>query len=342
MKPKDSKYADKQKKKRRPSLTADTEHGDNEVRLYIPEEYKARVYDSYILERLHEVASFTTYEAGKGITRFVSAGKLDKLRSVVNVLEQVYRLLSETDDITDRELEHLIEENFKNSNDEQYKWNKDAIFEDFKGRYFTPRTDNQKDLVDSIRKNAITIVEGAAGTGKSRIALIMGLNLLKDNRVNKIIIIRPLVAVGGDIGYLPGGVDEKIGPYQAPISDALVELIGKETYETYLENEKIEIYPAAFARGCNISDSFVVVDEAQNFDSVTLLTLLTRICANTKMVLTGDATQDDRKSKHREESGLSIVKRKLVDVSNIGIVNMGIGDVQRSKIVKDILTSFEE
>jgi len=336
-------YKEKVRRKKVSASESEPEGSSKEVRLFIPEDYKGRVFEPYVLERMHEVASFTTYDSGKGMTRFVSVGKIDKLRAVVNIFEQVYRIVSETDDIiTDLELERLIKENFKDTDESQYKWNKDAIFEDAKGRYFTPRTENQKDLVDSIRKNAVTIVEGAAGTGKSRIALIMALNMLRDNRVNRIIIIRPLVAVGGDIGFLPGGVSEKIDPYQSPISEALIELVGKTDYEKMVEDEKIELFPAAFARGCNIGDAFVIVDEAQNFDEVTLLTLLTRICGNTKMVLTGDASQDDRKNKHRAISGLVGIKAKLKNVDNVAIVNMGISDVQRSKIVKDILSAFDD
>jgi phosphate starvation-inducible PhoH-like protein len=337
------------KKKRKKVEEVGREPISSEVCLYLPEEYRSKVLDEFVLSRLKQLASFDYYILNKNVIRFVSqVGKTDKLRSVVNVLEQIYRILSEYDEdsISENELEDLIDEYFKNSNDSEYKWNKDAIFQDARGRYFTPRTENQKTLVDSIRKNIVTIVEGAAGTGKSRIALIMALNMLKDNRINKIIVIRPLVAVGGDIGYLPGGVDEKIDPYQSPISEALVELMGRIKYDDAIENEKIVLYPAAFARGCNISDSFVIVDEAQNFDEVTLLTLLTRICGNTKMVLTGDASQDDRKNKNREISGLTSIKKKLkgnsgAGIENIAIVEMGVDDVQRSKLVKDILVAFE-
>lgn len=347
MREKPSKYAEKTKRRKSDSKE-DSKFDSSEVKLYLPVEYKARALNEELMKALHEIASFTMYEVGNNVLRFVSNGKLDKLRSVVNVIEQAYRIVAEyDDDITERDIERLITEYFKNTNDEQYKWNKDAIFEDSRGRYFTPRTENQKTLVESIRRNIVTIVEGAAGTGKSRIALIMALNMLKDNRVSKIIIIRPLVAVGGDIGFLPGGVDEKINPYQSPISEALIELVGSQAYEKYIEDERIELYPAAFARGCNISDSFVIVDEAQNFDDVTLLTLLTRICNNTKMVLTGDSSQDDRTNKNRVESGLSIIKRKLsgedgLGIDNVGVVEMGVSDVQRSKIVKDILHAFED
>lgn len=337
------------KKKRKKVEESEKNSTSSDVYLYLPEDYRSRVLAPSTISRLKALVSFTEYEQNKNVIRFVSAvGKTDKLRSVVNVLEQVYRILSEydVDEVTEDELEDLIEEYFKNTNDSEYKWNKDAIYQDARGRYFTPRTENQKILVESIRKNIVTIVEGAAGTGKSRIALVMALNMLRDNRINKIIVIRPLVAVGGDIGYLPGGVDEKIDPYQSPISEALVELIGKDVYDEYIENERIVLYPAAFARGCNISDAFVIVDEAQNFDEVTLLTLLTRICGNTKMVLTGDSSQDDRKNKHREESGLSSVKKKLRGddghgIENIAIVEMGVDDVQRSRIVKDILVAFD-
>lgn len=319
-----------------------TEYRESSVKLYIPEDYKTLVFTPEIEARLKMLASFHIERSNKNVVTFSnSAGKLDKLRSVVNVYEQVYRLEHDGYEVDEREIENLISEYFKDSNDEQYKWNPDAIFEDYKGRFFTPRTENQKDLVTSIRKNILTIVEGAAGTGKSRIALIMALNALNDNRIDRIVIVRPLVTVGADIGFLPGGLEEKIDPYNSPITEAFVELVGKDVFAKYVEDERIEFFPAAFARGCNISNAYVIIDEAQNLDQVTLLTLLTRLCANTKMIVTGDQSQDDRKDKNRTPSALKMIKDKLEDVENVGIIEMSIDDVQRSRIVKEILQAFE-
>lgn len=341
----DRKYADRTKKlikkAKKPEETL-IKSPRSEVLLFVDDECKQHVFTDKLTSELKKIASFDMYYEGKNVYKFISSGKLDKLRAVVNIYEQAYRIVSNGEEVSEEDIEELIKEHFKNSNDEQYKWNSKAIFEDVRGRYFTPRTDNQLDLVHSIRTNTVTVVTGSAGSGKSTIALIMGLNALRDGRVDKMLIIRPLVAVGGEIGALPGDLLAKTSNYMGPLYETLVGLIGKDELESMIEEERIEFAPISFIRGANFHDCFCIVDEGQNLSKVEIISLCSRICGNTKMVITGDESQIDLPfHKQKEPCSLTVLKEKLNEIEGIGIVTMGIGDIQRSVIVKRILEQFE-
>jgi phosphate starvation-inducible protein PhoH and related proteins len=341
----DKKYADrtmKPNKKPKKSIEDLVKPSSPEVFLYVSDECKKHVFSDALNEALKKIASFSFYSEGKNTYKFISTGKLDKLRAVVNVYEQAYRIVSGGEEVSEKDIEDLIKEHFKNSNDEQYKWNPNSIFEDTKGRHFTPRTDNQVALVHSIRTNTVTVVTGSAGSGKSTIALIMGLNALRDGRVDKMLIIRPLVAVGGEIGALPGDLLAKTANYMGPLYETLVGLIGKERLEEMIEDERIEFAPISFIRGANFHDCFCIVDEGQNLSKVEIVSLCSRICGNTKMVITGDESQIDLPyHKQKEPCSLTTLKEKLENIEGIGVVSMDLGDIQRSNIVRLLLEQFE-
>ena len=310
-----------------------------EVYLNVPEEFKSHVFTKALENELRDHASFTRYEEGKGRYRFVSNEKIDKIRSVVNVYEQAYRIVSEGFEVSESDIEFLIKENFKNTNSGQYDWNPNAIFQDYKGKYFTPRTENQRKLCLSISTNIITIASGKAGTGKSTIALIMALNALRDNRVDNIKLIRPMVAVGGDIGFLPGSAEEKNAPFSDALRGAVEELIGKIQLSKYVDEGKISFMPISFIRGCTLENTIIIGDEVQNLEFNVVKSLITRIGVNAKMILTGDESQRDLQT--REKCSLIVLQEKLRDIENIGIVNMGLDDIQRSYMVKKILEQFD-
>ena len=341
----EKKYADRTKKpikKAKKPVEAAVRSTIPEVFLYVDEDCKPHVFTEELTSALKQIASFTMYSEGKNVYRFVSSGKLDKLRAVVNIYEQAYRIVSNGEEVSEEDIQELITEHFKNSNDELYKWNPKSIFEDTKGRHFTPRTENQVELVHSIRTNTVTVVTGSAGSGKSTIALIMGLNALRDGRVDKMLIIRPLVAVGGEIGALPGDLLAKTSNYMGPLYETLVGLIGKDELEGMVEEERIEFAPISFIRGANFHDCFCIVDEGQNLSKVEIVSLCSRICGNTKMVITGDESQIDLPfHKQKEACSLTILKERLKNIEGIGVVTMGLGDIQRSVIVKRILEQFE-
>jgi phosphate starvation-inducible PhoH-like protein len=208
----------------------------------------------------------------------------------------------------------------------------------------SPRTENHDAIVQTIKTNTITVLHGCAGSGKSLFSLIMGLKYLKDNRFDKIILLRPFSTVGKSVGYLPGDLSEKYMPYASPLSSALVELIGEKEYENLVNTKKLCFEPISMTRGANFKNAYIIMDEAQNTTKTEILTLLTRICYNTKFVITGDTSQDDRvinRATPAEKSGLEYAIERLADNSEIGFVKMVKADIQRNKIVGDIIDAFE-
>lgn len=328
-----------------------TPNNDNEVevfevKMFIDEEYRSRVLNKIFLDILEQSFDFTIYNDSKNTIK-INANSIDEARAVSNILEYIYRgvvLCNNYDNFVDLfidELYTLIKEALIEVGPATFTNNSDAIFKDFSGRFIIPRTANQADIAESIRTNVITVARGCSGTGKSKIAICMALKFLYNNRFDRILIVRPMLTVGKDVGYLPGSIDEKYGPYASPVTEAIVELVGEKEYRNLIDYKKIILSPVAFVRGANFKNSIVIIDEAQNLTKVEIFTLLTRLCYNGKIIITGDESQDDRKFT-REASGLEVVCDKLKDVDGVGIITMGLEDIQRHKILKDIISRFEE
>ncbi|MHB8922421.1 MAG: PhoH family protein, partial [Thermoleophilia bacterium] len=168
----------------------------------------------------------------------------------------------------------------------------DVIWE-HRGHKIVPKTINQKRFVDAIRANSITFAIGPAGTGKTYLALAMGVSELLTKRVNRIILTRPAVEAGEKIGYLPGTLLEKVDPYLRPLFDALYDMIEPDRLTSLMERGSIEVAPLAFMRGRTLNDSFIILDEAQNTSPEQMKMFLTRLGFGSRMVVTGDITQVD-------------------------------------------------
>jgi phosphate starvation-inducible PhoH-like protein len=266
----------------------------------------------------------------------ISSPNLEHCRKSAIVLERMFNYIDKYDSITEEELTALISAlNFRPLEGTKYR----NIYTTPLGDNISPRTDNQELLIKGIRNNVITIVHGCAGTGKSKLSLVMGLKYIEENRYDKIIIVRPMVTVGASLGFLPGSVAQKYGPFASPIYDALTEMIGERDLEIKIKSKKIEFAPVGFTRGANFQNAYIIIDEAQNLSKVEMLTLLTRVGYNTKIVVTGDESQTDRRSSDR--SGLEYCVERLKDIDDVGFVKMGRKDVQRHKIVSDIIEGFE-
>lgn len=196
----------------------------------------------------------------------------------------------------------------------------------------------QQAYVDSIRQNEITFGIGPAGTGKTYIAVGMALQLLQDKRVKRLVLTRPAVEAGEKLGFLPGDMAEKVNPYLRPLFDALYDMMDAEKVSLLMERKVIEIAPLAFMRGRTLSDSFVILDEAQNTTVPQMRMLLTRMGHGSKMVITGDATQRDLK----DESGLMDAVGILKEVEGIGVTEFSDADVVRHPLVARIIRAYEE
>ncbi|MBK0379493.1 PhoH family protein [Mucilaginibacter segetis] len=200
------------------------------------------------------------------------------------------------------------------------------------------RTPNQRRMVDSLNKNDILFAIGPAGTGKTYTAVALAVRALKNKEIKRIILTRPAVEAGENLGFLPGDLKEKIDPYLRPLYDALDDMIPAEKLKLYLENRTIEIAPLAFMRGRTLDGCFVILDEAQNATDMQLKMFLTRMGPTAKFIVTGDVTQIDLPKK--QQSGLYTALRILTDIKGIDIVYLSGEDVVRHKLVKRILEAY--
>jgi phosphate starvation-inducible PhoH-like protein len=200
------------------------------------------------------------------------------------------------------------------------------------------RTPNQHRMVESLGKSDILFAIGPAGTGKTYTAVALAVRALKNKEIKRIILTRPAVEAGENLGFLPGDLKEKIDPYLRPLYDALDDMIPAEKLKLYLENRTIEIAPLAFMRGRTLDNCFVILDEAQNATDMQLKMFLTRMGPSAKFIVTGDVTQIDLPKK--QQSGLYTALRILTDIKGIDIVYLSGEDVVRHKLVKRILEAY--
>ncbi|MDX5477379.1 PhoH family protein [Fontibacter flavus] len=216
----------------------------------------------------------------------------------------------------------------------------DVIIYGNKGLVVKPKSANQRKLVEAAFKNDLVFALGPAGTGKTYIAVALAVRALKNREVKRIIITRPAVEAGENLGFLPGDLQEKLDPYLRPIYDALSDMVPSEKLKFYQETRVIEIAPLAYMRGRTLHDAFVLLDEAQNTTSEQIKMFLTRMGPNSKVIITGDQTQVDLPK--RQKSGLNEALRILKDVKGIGFVHLSGKDVIRHKLVKSIIEAYDK
>lgn len=206
------------------------------------------------------------------------------------------------------------------------------------GAMVRARTANQRRMVEGIGRSDIVFAIGPAGTGKTYTAVALAVRALKNKDIKRIILTRPAVEAGENLGFLPGDLKEKIDPYLRPLYDALDDMIPAEKLKVYLENRTIEIAPLAFMRGRTLDNCFVILDEAQNATDMQLKMFLTRMGPSAKFIVTGDVTQIDLPKK--QQSGLHTALRILTDIHGIEIVYLSGEDVVRHKLVRKILAAY--
>ena len=202
------------------------------------------------------------------------------------------------------------------------------------------KTANQKKMVESSEKNDIVFAIGPAGTGKTYTAVALAVRALKNREIKRIILTRPAVEAGENLGFLPGDLKEKIDPYLRPLYDALFDMIQGEKVKTYLESGIIEVAPLAFMRGRTLDNAFVILDEAQNATENQLKMFLTRMGPSAKFIVTGDITQIDLP--RNQPSGLVQAIRILSSVKGIDFIYLNEQDVVRHKLVREIIEAYNK
>lgn len=215
---------------------------------------------------------------------------------------------------------------------------KDVLLFGNKGLVIKVKTPNQRKLVDAASKNDIVFAIGPAGTGKTYTAVALAVKALKNKEVKKIIITRPAVEAGENLGFLPGDLKEKIDPYLRPIYDALDDMIPAEKLKFYIENRTIEIAPLAYMRGRTLNKAFILLDEAQNTTSMQMKMFLTRMGIQSKIIITGDKSQVDLPK--NQVSGLGESLQILKGINGIAFVELDGSDVVRHKLVRAIIEAY--
>jgi len=216
----------------------------------------------------------------------------------------------------------------------------DAIVHGQNGFLVRARTPNQKKMVALANENDIVFAIGPAGTGKTYTAVALAVRALKDKVVKRIILTRPAVEAGENLGFLPGDLKEKIDPYLRPLYDALDDMLPMEKLNLYMQNRVIEIAPLAFMRGRTLDHAFIILDEAQNATDAQIKMFLTRIGPSAKCIITGDLTQIDLP--RNQSSGLYTSLRILKDIDGIGTIFLNENDVVRHRLVKQIIKAYDK
>jgi phosphate starvation-inducible PhoH-like protein len=217
--------------------------------------------------------------------------------------------------------------------------NGDVILHGVGGRIIKAETANQRKMVESMRKNDMVFAIGPAGTGKTYTGVALAVQALKNKEVKRIILTRPAVEAGENLGFLPGDLKEKLDPYMQPLYDALRDMIPAEKLANFIENGTIQIAPLAFMRGRTLDNAFVILDEGQNTTHNQMKMFLTRMGKNAKFLLTGDPGQVDLP--RRTISGLKEALLILKNVEGVGIVFLDDKDVIRHKLVKKIISAYK-
>lgn len=256
------------------------------------------------------------------------------------MIEIMIKMIKDNKDLSIQTVQSIIKgedpNKIKLSNGES---NKTIVF-GRSGRPIKAKTRNQKKMVDLCEKNDIVFVIGPAGTGKTYTAVALAVRALKNKLVKKIILTRPAVEAGENLGFLPGDMKEKVDPYLRPLYDALEDMLQYETLNQFITNRVIEVAPLAFMRGRTLDNAYIILDEAQNTSSMQLKMFLTRLGPNAKCIVTGDLSQIDLP--RNTISGLRRGVDILGDLDGIATLYMDAEDVVRHRLVKDIIIAYDQ
>ncbi|BDD04813.1 PhoH family protein [Aureibacter tunicatorum] len=282
-------------------------------------------------------ASFPNSKIVSRGEELILRGKASELLVINDLVNKMIKHFEKFGKINEKAIEQMLK-------DEQSKafdtTDQDIIVFGAKGLVVKPKSKNQKILVEAVQNNDLVFALGPAGTGKTYIAVALAVRALKNKEVKKIIITRPAVEAGENLGFLPGDLKDKIDPYLSPIYDALSDMIPSEKLKHYQENQIIEIAPLAYMRGRTLKDAFILLDEAQNTTAMQIKMFLTRMGTNSKVIVNGDESQIDLPK--NQKSGLSTSINILKNVKGIGVVHLRSGDVIRHKLVRDIINAYDE
>ena len=271
--------------------------------------------------------------------KIIVAGSQEDLEVFSDKVHQLVEYLERYGKISDQHLEEILHgRNPYETNFPQFQDN--VLVYGNNGTLVRARTENQQKMVDLSEDNDILFAMGPAGTGKTYKAVALSLRALKNKSVKKIILTRPAVEAGENLGFLPGDLKEKIDPYLRPLYDALDDMIPADKLAYYMQNRIIEVAPLAYMRGRTLDNAFMILDEAQNATTLQLKMFLTRIGPSAQCIITGDMTQIDLPK--NQQSGLRKTMQILDGIEGIGMIHLSADDVVRHRLVKDIIKAFDK
>ncbi len=275
-------------------------------------------------------------------------GPQDEVSAIEEIMSEMISIGRQTGNIRSQDVSTLLALADKTEGDSRSPSSRvpftqdkgDVIIHTHTGEAISAKTPGQREIVKASENNDILFAIGPAGTGKTYTSVALAVKALKERKVKKIILARPAVEAGENLGFLPGDLKEKVDPYLRPLYDALEEMIEFDKLEFQLAKNTIEIAPLAYMRGRTLNNAFVILDEAQNATNTQMKMFLTRIGFNSRAIITGDITQTDLPKK--QESGLISIQNILKDINGISFVYLSQEDVVRHKLVRDIIDAYEK
>lgn len=309
-----------------------------EIIIDIPIEHEKNVfgdYDAYV-KIIEKTLNVTVIERN-GEIKLV--GNVDNVTRAKSVFLQLLELSKRGNSITEQQVNYVLSLSFEEKEKEIVEIDKDLICHTINGKPIKPKTIGQKGYVDQMRKKMIVFGIGPAGTGKTYLAMAMGITAFKNDQVNKIILTRPAIEAGEKLGFLPGDLQSKVDPYLRPLYDALHQIMGPEAYIRNSEKGLIEVAPLAYMRGRTLDNAFIILDEAQNTTPAQMKMFLTRIGYGSKVVITGDITQKDLPG--GSKSGLDVAISVLSRIEDIGFSYLTNQDVVRHPLVQKIVKAYD-
>ncbi len=307
-------------------------------RIQIPSSIISAVFGSYDenIKKIQKEYSVTVINRGDDI---LISGENNNVKNSIQVINSLINLVKSGQPIEEQNINYIITEVNEEHSAEIDRLNSDIICMTIGGKALRPKTLGQKRYIDSIKNNTVVFGIGPAGTGKTYLAMAMAITAFKNGDVNRIILTRPAIEAGENLGFLPGDLQQKVDPYLRPLYDALYEIMGAETYMRNKEKGLIEVAPLAYMRGRTLDNSFIVLDEAQNTTPEQMKMFLTRLGYGSKAVITGDITQIDLP--RGKNSGLMEATSILSGVEGISINKLTNKDVVRHPLVQRIINAYE-
>lgn len=310
-----------------------------DVLVDIPAEHVQNVFgqfDSYIkkIERNLNVSVVSRDGSLKII------GSEFAVKKAKSVFEQLLELSKHGNIVNEQNVDYALALSMEDKEEKIVEIDKDCICHTVMGKPVKPKTIGQKDYVDAIRKKMIVFGIGPAGTGKTYLAMAMGITAFKNGEVNRIIMTRPAIEAGEKLGFLPGDLQSKVDPYLRPLYDALYQIMGADSFAKNMEKGLIEVAPLAYMRGRTLDNAFIILDEAQNTTPAQMKMFLTRIGFGSKVIITGDSSQKDLAP--GVKSGLDVAEKVLCKIDDVGFCYLTSLDVVRHPLVQKIVKAYEE